>query len=1163
MELKWTPELPNLNETTSSSHFEADNRTFQIHLTNRDTLFLSIEYFGGSYSDVITHMKFDINGIKKDITYSFNRHDSCFSFPIPKTQALNILVTFTVHPHPYNSKSETGYVGMRNLGATCYMNSYLQSLFHLKAFSTSLFQQEPKRKTFQLQKLFYKLMNDSDIDTRSFVNNCRWFSDVFTHQDVHEFGKLVFDVLEEENKKKEKDNNGKENNNNGNENNETKAEEQSDFFIDKLFQGKINNYIKCECGCKRSIEEKFYEIQLDIRDWCGNPVANNIIEGLKMLKKEEILEGDNKYRCEKHGLVNAVKGIEFVQVPPIATVLLKRFSMDINTGEGYKINDFYQFYDRIEIKKGDTNNNCVDANNNNMCVNKGKINPSDNSNNDHINYTDANNNSHIINNSNGDNSNNADANNNNMVADTNSESHSKNNSNDNGKEHSINNTGSNNNIITDPLSSDDLNKIPKLKIDVDANNDIIHPAELQGLHDLSSESGESNFYKLFGVITHSGVSNDGHYYCYLNVNGWYKFNDTVVTKVSEEEALFDNFGGAEPLKGREKYHSAYLLIYINEKEWNNIINKEIILGQELKEKITLSESGKMMRVNLITNNELNYYKGIGIFNVNDEDYMQMGVKHLDLRSDDTLYVLGKDSFLENRYIYDVDKIKPLSNDDTIEENKNYFLFETNVKRKKGDILVFTKRYYEKEKCFMDEDLGLETKGCYLFNKEFNNISELKEKSMIQGDNVIFYIEENNYEINNDSINSEDKSDASGNMHEDNNNNTVSSGKLNDTGNNYNMHEINNDDDIDNKNDKNNMNADNNEYKDAFIHSSDTNDVSLNKADKDERKSLKKEINALIDEKENNRKRYCQEKHDSLLNYSIRPYDINKNFKENNIKNGSIIIAMEKESEEKFKKDYCELKSRKLVTLKTDAGDLRLYLNRNFDYPLLSDYVKKLFINDSIQINKFTGTIEFNKMKEVKIKSSPGNKMVQICYGVNQNNFNDLEHMHFVCLENLDVKTVFKKISVLDCFASPLKEFISSNKNYDIENEEEPMHNLLYDKILYEKLKENFLLLEIYEGNPYFKEFKDDDKISGDGRLVLREKKMSTEIKMILCCDNKMVGYPILLDTEDVITLKDLRIKYGILNKISRYDGTEEEEMYDDDTFVLFTEADVLLNHGYE
>ena len=36
--------------------------------------------------------------------------------------------------YSYDSKKETGYVGLKNQGATCYMNSLLQSLYFTNAF---------------------------------------------------------------------------------------------------------------------------------------------------------------------------------------------------------------------------------------------------------------------------------------------------------------------------------------------------------------------------------------------------------------------------------------------------------------------------------------------------------------------------------------------------------------------------------------------------------------------------------------------------------------------------------------------------------------------------------------------------------------------------------------------------------------------------------------------------------------------------------------------------------------------------------------------------------------------------------------------------------------------------------------------------------------------
>ena len=51
--------------------------------------------------------------------------------------ALKLKVKIKVeHPdsYLYNSKRETGFVGLKNQGATCYMNSLLQTLYNINYF---------------------------------------------------------------------------------------------------------------------------------------------------------------------------------------------------------------------------------------------------------------------------------------------------------------------------------------------------------------------------------------------------------------------------------------------------------------------------------------------------------------------------------------------------------------------------------------------------------------------------------------------------------------------------------------------------------------------------------------------------------------------------------------------------------------------------------------------------------------------------------------------------------------------------------------------------------------------------------------------------------------------------------------------------------------------
>ena len=43
-----------------------------------------------------------------------------------------------------------------------------------------------------------------------------------------------------------------------------------------------------------------------------------------------MMEGDNQYRAEGHGLQNAEKGVAFLTFPPVLHLQLKRFEYDFN-----------------------------------------------------------------------------------------------------------------------------------------------------------------------------------------------------------------------------------------------------------------------------------------------------------------------------------------------------------------------------------------------------------------------------------------------------------------------------------------------------------------------------------------------------------------------------------------------------------------------------------------------------------------------------------------------------------------------------------------------------------------------------------------------------------------------------------------------------------------
>ncbi|KAL0322470.1 UNVERIFIED_CONTAM: Ubiquitin carboxyl-terminal hydrolase 12, partial [Sesamum angustifolium] len=105
----------------------------------------------------------------------------------------------------YNSKRATSYVGLKNQGATCYMNSLLQMLFHISYFRkveyhmpTSLNDEPSSSIPMALQRLFYKLQhNESSVATKDLTRSFWDTHDAFLQYDVHEFNKVLCEKLEE------------------------------------------------------------------------------------------------------------------------------------------------------------------------------------------------------------------------------------------------------------------------------------------------------------------------------------------------------------------------------------------------------------------------------------------------------------------------------------------------------------------------------------------------------------------------------------------------------------------------------------------------------------------------------------------------------------------------------------------------------------------------------------------------------------------------------------------------------------------------------------------------------------------------------------------------------------------------------------------------------
>lgn len=190
-------------------------------------------------------------------------------------------------------RSQTGYVGLYNPRAICYMNSLLTQLFmnlNFRQFMLGLEVKEgdgSQRLLLETQRLFAN-MQDSyrrSADPRTFAECVQTLDktpiDTTVQMDADEFYNLLFDQWEAQ---------------------LSKDDDKRQFR--NFYGGQMLQQVKSkECEHVSERADSFFALQCDVQG------KANLQESLQAFVQGDVMEGDNKYKCESCGgkFVDAVK----------------------------------------------------------------------------------------------------------------------------------------------------------------------------------------------------------------------------------------------------------------------------------------------------------------------------------------------------------------------------------------------------------------------------------------------------------------------------------------------------------------------------------------------------------------------------------------------------------------------------------------------------------------------------------------------------------------------------------------------------------------------------------------------------------------------------------------------------------------------------------------
>lgn len=228
---------------------------------------------------------------------------------------------------PVDSRSNSGFVGLKNGGATCYMNAVFQQLYMQPGLPETLLSMEdetdnPDESVFyQIQSLFGHLM-ESKLQYYVPENFWKifkmWNKELYVReqQDAYEFFTSLIDQMDEYLKKMGRDQ-----------------------LFKNTFQGIYSDQKICkDCPHRYEREEAFMALNLGVTS------CQSLEISLDQFVRGEVLEGSNAYYCEKcKEKRTTVKRTCIKSLPSVLVIHLMRFGFDWESGRSIKYDEQIKF----------------------------------------------------------------------------------------------------------------------------------------------------------------------------------------------------------------------------------------------------------------------------------------------------------------------------------------------------------------------------------------------------------------------------------------------------------------------------------------------------------------------------------------------------------------------------------------------------------------------------------------------------------------------------------------------------------------------------------------------------------------------------------------------------------------------------------------------------